>query len=137
MSSHPVYSKKRKLPFSGTSARPPIGIEDVYGEETDAPTPFYNPIVLPEERLYRNRQGIQAQFPNQIRAPVACVYDPKNTGNCLNSTNATLRAPPPKCAPPAMRHYLTTEYQKYLQYAEKPTVFLSDFESDRDYMQQA
>ena len=135
MSAHPVYSKKRKLAFPDTSARPPIGIEDVYGEETDAPTPFYNPIVQPEERLYRNRQGISAQLPNQIRAPVACTYDPNNTGNCARPTN-TLRAPPPKCAPPAMRHYLTTEYQKYLQYAEKPNVFLSDFESDMNYTQQ-
>lgn len=66
MSKYPVQLKKRKLPFSDTSARPPIGIEDVYGEETDAPTPFYNAIVYPEERLYRSRSGIPPKLPQAV-----------------------------------------------------------------------
>lgn len=123
-----VHNKKRKVAFPESSALPPADTpESWYGDEVVAQVPLYNPTATPLDRLYRHIKHIPA--PTSTRAPVATVYNPDMAPQAPKVLAPTLKQEAPRMLPTSMTEYGRTQYQKYLEYAEPPNVYLTDFEA--------
>lgn len=129
------YQKHRKLAFMDSSVPLPVDTEGMTGEEVAAPGPFNNAVQTAQERLYISRHGVEDRPYLTPRTLSATHYDPKRAPcNERAAMKQGTRFRPAEQHP--VREFALTEYQRKLQYAEAPNIYLADNDPEVHYTQQ-